>query len=239
LSKQAKISKKHVTSIKFNTQSKPKSKEILLIPKTINQEKYIIQLQSTDNDILVSHGPAGTGKTYLAMLAAIKAFKEGLYERIVLTRPAVGVEDEKHGFLPGSIEEKMAPWTRPLFDILREYYSPVAIQQMLEDQTIEISPLAFMRGRNFKNSFIVADEMQNSTKNQMLMLLTRIGEGSKIVVTGDLDQKDRKFQTNNGLDDFLNRYNPLSTSIAVCELMKKDIQRHVTVTEILNLYDKD
>jgi phosphate starvation-inducible PhoH-like protein len=132
---------------------KPKvRKPVNLVPKSINQEKYIIELLDENTDIVVVSGPAGTGKTYLAMQAAIKAMRSGECERIILTRPAVGVDDEKHGFLPGDINQKMEPWTRPLLDVLREYYSPKEIETMLEEQIVEIAPLAFCRGRNFKNS---------------------------------------------------------------------------------------
>ena len=178
--------------------SKPvKKTSVRLIPKTINQEKYITQLLDDNKKIVFAIGPAGTGKTMLAMLAAIKAFKEGQVEKIILTRPAVGTDDERHGFLPGDINAKMEPWTRPLFDVLHEFYSPMDTAKMLDEQILEISPLAFMRGRNFKNSYIVADEVQNTTINQMKMLLTRIGENCQTVATGDIDQTD--ITRNNGL----------------------------------------
>lgn len=222
-------------SINFKEAVKSKVRETVLIPKSLNQEKYIVSLMAEQQDIVIAYGPAGTGKTYLAMQAAIKAYRTGTCERIVLTRPAVGVEDEKHGFLPGTLEEKMAPWTRPLLDVLREYYTPQEIQKMLEDQSVEISPLAFMRGRTFKNSWIIADEMQNATPGQMKMLLTRIGEGSKIVVTGDVEQTDKR-KKDNGLIDLCERLEKSVGGIAVCELNKKDIQRHKIITDILELY---
>jgi len=137
-------------TINFNDSIKAKLRDTILIPKSLNQEKYVVSLLSDKYDIVISHGPAGTGKTYLAMQAAIKSLRNGTIERIVLTRPAVGVEDEKHGFLPGTLEEKMAPWTRPLLDVMREYYTPQEITAMLDNQTIEISPLAFMRGRTIE-----------------------------------------------------------------------------------------
>jgi phosphate starvation-inducible PhoH-like protein len=133
-----------------------------LIPRTRNQERLIMALQDTNQHIVVTAGPAGTGKTYLAMLAAVRAFRAGEVDRIVLTRPAVGVEDEKHGFLPGDLNQKMDPWVRPLTDILREYYRPQDIADMLVEQKIEIAPLAFMRGRTCRNSYISADEMQKA-----------------------------------------------------------------------------
>ena len=186
--------------------------------------------------ITVAVGPAGTGKTYLAMQAAIKALRAGDVERIILTRPAIGVEDEQHGFLPGDINQKMEPWTRPLLDVLREYYHPREIAKMLEDQIIEISPLAFMRGRTFKKAWIVADEMQNATPGQMKMLLSRIGEGSKITVTGDVEQADRKTQ-DNGLIDLSTRLAQQGVpGLDIVQLSGRDIQRHPMINSILELY---
>ena len=180
-------------------------------------------------------GPAGTGKTYLAMLAAIKAFRLGECERIVLTRPAVGVDDEKHGFLPGDLNSKMEPWTRPLFDVLREFYNAKEVARMLEEQVIEISPLAFMRGRTFKDAWIIADEMQNATPSQMKMLMTRIGENSKIVITGDVEQTDRTV-SNNGLIDLCKRLETQRNGLAVCYLNNRDIQRHPIIDTVLEIY---
>ena len=145
----------------------------------------------------------------MAVQMGIRNLEEGNVDRIVITRPAVSV-DEQHGFLPGDLKEKMAPWTRPIFDFLEEHYSAKQVENMIKDKTIEISPLAYMRGRTFKGAWIIADEMQNATQEQTKMLLTRIGEGSKIVVTGDLAQHDRGFN-NNGLKDFLNKYNKIYT----------------------------
>ena len=178
-----------------------RKQEIILQPKTLTQEKYIDLLLDEEAKIVFATGPAGTGKTMLSVLAALKALREGLCKKIVITRPAVGVDDEKHGFLPGTLNEKMEPWTRPIFDYMQEYYTPAQISKMLDDAVIEISPLAFMRGRTFKNSYIIADEMQNATPGQMKMLLTRLGEGSRIMVTGDTRQADRK-EADNGLLDF-------------------------------------
>jgi phosphate starvation-inducible PhoH-like protein len=221
-------------SINFNDALKSRRRDTQLIPKSLNQEKYIVSLLDETQDIVIAHGPAGTGKTYLAMQAAIKALREGSCERIVLTRPAVEVEDEKHGYLPGTLEEKMAPWTRPLLDVMREYYTPQEISRMLENQTVEISPLAFMRGRTFKNAWIVGDEMQNCTPGQMLMLLTRIGYGSKIVITGDVEQTDKR-QAENGLIDLCNRL-PNCAGITLCPLETKDNQRHPIIDTVLAMY---
>ena len=224
-------------TIAFHQQApKAAHRRIDLIPRTRNQERLVMALQNPDAHIVVTVGPAGTGKTYLAMQAAVKALKEGQCDRIVMTRPAVEVEDERHGFLPGNLIAKMEPWTRPLLDVMREYYRPQDIAAMIEDQVIEIAPLAFMRGRTFKNSWIIADEMQNATPNQMKMLLTRIGEGSKIVITGDVEQADRN-RGNNGLMDLSQRLQKGGVKgIAVCALDNRDIQRHSIIDSVLDLY---
>ena len=223
-------------TIRFD-QAKPiKQRPIDIVPRTRNQERLVLALQSDDQHIVVTAGPAGTGKTYLAMLAAVQAFREGSCKRIVLTRPAVGVEDEKHGFLPGDLNQKMDPWVRPLTDILREYYRQQDIAEMIQEQTIEIAPLAFMRGRTFKDSYIIADEMQNATPSQVKMLMTRIGEGSKIVITGDVEQADRN-RGNNGLMDLCQRLQKGGVKgIAVCHLDNRDIQRHKIIDNVLTLY---
>ena len=223
-------------TIRFDQVKPVKQRPIDIVPRTRNQERLVLALQDDREHIVVTAGPAGTGKTYLAMLAAVKAFREGQVDRIVLTRPAVGVEDEKHGFLPGDLNQKMDPWVRPLTDILREYYRQPDIAAMIAEQTIEIAPLAFMRGRTFKNAYIIADEMQNATPAQCKMLMTRIGEGSKIVITGDVEQADRKSH-NNGLLDLVERLQEGGVKgIAVCELDNRDIQRHKIIDSVLDLY---
>lgn len=223
-------------TISFQKGKKLSTKSVDLIPKTLAQEQLILALNNDSQHIVVAVGPAGTGKSYLAMLAAIRSLRQGQCERIVLTRPAVGVDDEKHGFLPGDLNSKMEPWTRPLLDILREFYHPRDIAQMIEDQTIEISPLAFMRGRTFKNAWIVADEMQNATPGQMKMLLTRIGENSRILVTGDVEQTDRNTR-DNGLLDLADRLETRSVDgIKICRLGSRDVQRHAIITRVLDLY---
>jgi phosphate starvation-inducible PhoH-like protein len=207
-----------------------------MIPRSLAQEHYIDILTDEDCPIAVTSGPAGTGKTYLAMLAAIRAYRTGQVEKIVLTRPAVGVDDERHGFLPGDLNAKMEPWTRPLFDVLKEYYNSKEITRMLDEEILEISPLAFMRGRTFKKSWIIADEMQNATPSQIKMLLTRLGEGSKIVVTGDVKQADRNNQQN-GLLNFDTITNGKEMKfIRTCRFTNKDIERHPAVAEVLSLY---
>ena len=223
-------------TIRFDQAKPVKQKPIDIVPRTRNQERLVLALQNDDQPIVITAGPAGTGKTYLAMLAAVQAFREGAVDRIVLTRPAVGVEDEKHGFLPGDLNQKMDPWVRPLTDILREYYRQPDIAAMLEEQTIEIAPLAFMRGRTFKSAYIIADEMQNATPSQCKMLMTRIGQGSKIVITGDVEQADRNRGTN-GLMDLCKRLGEGGVKgIAVCPLDNHDIQRHAIIDSVLRLY---
>lgn len=223
-------------TIQFDTLRPKKSKVLQLVPKSINQEKYILELLNSNTHIVIGTGPAGTGKTYLAMLAAIKALKSQEIEKIILTRPAVGVDDEKHGFLPGDINAKMEPWTRPLFDVLREYYTAKEIAHMLDEQIIEIAPLAFCRGRNFKHSYVILDESQNCTPNQLKMIMTRIGIGSKIVITGDIEQTDRK-KIDNGLFDLQTRLLSKKISgIEVCEFDYKDVQRHHLIEHILKMY---
>lgn len=213
-----------------------KPRAIELIPKSRNQENLILSLQDPDQHIVVTAGPAGTGKTYLAMLAAVKAFRDGDCQRIVITRPAVGVDDEQHGFLPGTLNQKMEPWTRPLMDVLREYYRAQDIAAMLDDGNLEISPLAYMRGRTFKNSWIIADEMQNATPAQVKMLMTRIGVNSKIIITGDVEQADRQ-RGDNGLLDLTERLQAQQVpGIAVCPMGQRDIQRHHIIGSVLNLY---
>lgn len=211
--------------------------KVLLVPRSLNQETYISKLLDPNNVIVFGVGPAGTGKTMLAVLTAIKELKERTIDKIVITRPAVGVDDEKHGFLPGDLNSKMEPWTRPIFDVIQEYFSPKEIKHMIEEMVIEISPLAFMRGRTFKNAFIIADEMQNATPNQMKMLLTRIGEGSRMAVTGDIQQTDRR-EAQNGLIDFGNLFNNYSHSqyIQFVKFNYTDIERHPVVSEVLSIY---
>jgi phosphate starvation-inducible PhoH-like protein len=215
---------------------KPRNTRIELVPRSRGQERLVMGLLDESVSIVVASGPAGTGKTYLAMLAAIRALRDGDCDRIVLTRPAVGVEDERHGFLPGDLVSKMEPWTRPLLDVMREHYHPRDIVTMIQDQIVEIAPLAFMRGRTFKRSWVIADEMQNATPAQIKMLLTRIGEGTKIVVTGDVEQADRK-RADNGLLDLTQKLSQQRiTGMLVCDLGMRDVQRHALIEPVLALY---
>ena len=194
-------------------------------------------MENRNVSVVFGVGPAGSGKTLFACSSAIQELKQGYVDRIIITRPIVSV-DEELGFLPGSIEQKMNPWTRPIFDIFSEFVSLSEIKQMVDNGVIEISPLAFMRGRTFKRSFIIADEMQNSSPKQMKMLLTRLGDDSRMVVTGDLKQSDRS--NDNGLYDFIHRLQMFGTtysSIQYVELNDTDIQRSPVVSDILKIYD--
>ena len=216
-------------------------------PKTPNQEKYYSYLNDEKIKLLFAVGPAGTGKTMLACNNAVKDLKSGKVNKIVLTRPVVPVEEDI-GFLPGNINKKMDPWTRPLFDVFLDFFSQREIDLMMYNSVIEISPLAYMRGRTFKNAFIIADEMQNSSPNQMLMLTTRIGQGSKMVVTGDLKQSDKGLDS--GLSDFINKFKvyeqresekynntEINSGIKIVELNNTDIERSPVIVKILDVYN--
>ena len=212
-----------------------KKQQVNIVPRNLAQETYLEQLKNPKKYIVFAIGPAGTGKTMLAVQMAIKLFKEGSISKIIVTRPAVSV-DEEHGFLPGTLNQKMEPWTRPIFDVFEEYYHPREIAEMLDDGVIEISPLAYMRGRTFKNAFVIADEMQNATPSQMKMLLTRLGDGSRMVVTGDLNQADRPKE--NGLLEFCSLYGQGGDyrMIAITRFETRDVERHPVVKEILKIY---
>lgn len=233
--KRNKQQRTELTLVTEQTFYKPKSIE--LIPKSLNQETYIDLLTDPKKLIIFATGPAGTGKTMLAVLAAIKAYRERECKKIVITRPAVGVDDEKHGFLPGDLNQKMEPWTKPIMDVFAEYYKKAEITRMLDEQIIEVAPLAFMRGRTLKNAWIIADEMQNATPSQMKMLLTRLGENSKMVVTGDTRQADRR-EDDNGLLDFKRLVSDYKHCkyIAGIDFEGKDIHRHAAVVEVLKIY---
>lgn len=204
-------------------------------PKTINQQKYLTAIDNDEHKLIIVHGPAGTGKTLFACVNAIEYLKNNIVEKIVLTRPVVSVEEEI-GYLPGNINQKMDPWTRPLFDIFLEYYKKPDIDRMIENQIIEIIPLGYMRGRTFKNSYIIADEMQNSSPNQFKMITTRIGDNSRMVITGDLKQSD--LRENNGLTDFLDRCKFKNLNeISIIKLDQNDVERSNIVKTILGIYE--
>ena len=209
-------------------------------PKTKNQEDYVENIKNETNKIIIGIGPAGTGKTLFACNYAAEQLKSEKIQKIILTRPIVPVEEDL-GYLPGKINNKMEPWTRPLFDILQEYYHNKDIVTMLQSGKIEIAPLAYMRGRTFKNSIIIADEMQNSSPSQMLMTTTRIGEDSKLLITGDLNQSDR--YENNGLKELIKKiddYKRLggkSDGISIISFDSNDIERSKIVNKIIEIYE--
>ena len=237
MSKNTRVKKRFtsdVNVIDFHAHIPAKKQRVTLLPRNKNQETYLFKLQDDRKNIVFAIGPAGTGKTLLAVQNGIKLYQEGKVDKIIVTRPAVSV-DEDLGFLPGTLNEKMAPWTRPIFDVLGEYYQQKDIAAMLEEGVIEISPLAYMRGRTFKNAYVIADEMQNATQNQMKMLLTRLGENSRMVVTGDLNQADRL--KDNGLVDFIAKFQGRKLlHIDMVQFDSKDIERHQAVKEVLDVY---
>ena len=211
--------------------------QVRIVPRNFKQDELLGLLTDQSKHIVFTTGPAGTGKTMISTLHAIKQFKERRVDKIVITRPAVSV-DEQHGFLPGTLQEKMAPWTRPIFDIMEEFYHPKEIEYLLENNKLEIAPLAYMRGRTFKNAVVLADEMQNATPEQMKMLLTRIGDNSQLIVNGDLAQHDRGY-SNNGLKDFLQKFNANNyNTISHIQFTKKDVERHPVVADVLQIYDE-
>jgi len=226
---------------KITQQAHKKTLTPLYTPKSENQKRYVDLLTNREKSLIVALGPAGCGKTLFACSHAIEYLKNGEIQKIVLTRPMVSVEDEEIGFLPGNIVSKMDPWTKPMFDIFAEYFSMNDIHRMIQSGTIEICPLAFMRGRTFHRSFVLADEMQNSSPTQILMLATRLGFHSKMVMMGDLQQSDRPSQIN-GLSDFLDKYNKRVehevNGMGIVELEKEDVMRSNIVKEVLSLYNK-
>ena len=202
-------------------------------PKTLGQKNYVDQIRK--KMIVFGIGPAGTGKTYLAMAMAIKAFKDGDVSRIILTRPAIEA-GEKLGFLPGDLQSKVDPYLRPLYDALHQIMGAEAFMKNMEKGLIEVAPLAYMRGRTLDNAFIILDEAQNTTPAQMKMFLTRIGFGSKVIITGDLSQKDLPGGTKSGLDVAMQVLKNVS-ELAFCELTSKDVVRHPLVQKIVQAYD--
>lgn len=202
-------------------------------PKTAGQEKYINQMK--DKMIVFGIGPAGTGKTYLAMAMAIKAFKNNEVNKIILTRPAIEA-GEKLGFLPGDMQSKVDPYLRPLYDALYQIMGPESFMRNMEKGAIEVAPLAYMRGRTLDNAYIILDEAQNTTPAQMKMFLTRIGYGSKVVITGDLTQKDLPINTVSGLENSVKILSKID-EIGFSYLTSKDVVRHPLVQKIVKAYD--
>jgi phosphate starvation-inducible PhoH-like protein len=196
-------------------------------PKTPGQCKYALALRS-NKPIVIGTGPAGSGKTMLACQVALEHVAKYQRPKIVLTRPIVAA-DEDMGYLPGDMDQKMEPWTKPMFDIFEQYFSYNQI-----DRFVKIEPLGYMRGRTFNNTLIIADEMQNATPNQMKMLLTRVGEGTKLIVTGDLEQSD--LGSENGLEDLIYKMQCQDLEyITHVEMEDEDIVRHPAVKEVLSI----
>ena len=202
--------------------------------KTVGQQTYMKAIQK--NTVTIGVGPAGTGKTYLAVAAAVAAFRERTVNRIILTRPAVEA-GERLGFLPGDLQNKVDPYLRPLYDALYDMLGPETFQKYQERGSIEVAPLAYMRGRTLDDSFIILDEAQNTTKEQMKMFLTRLGFGSKIVITGDVTQIDLPDDKTSGLKDAIRVLEGVN-DIAICRLSAADVVRHALVQEIINAYEK-
>ena len=202
--------------------------------KTVGQQTYMKAIQK--NTVTIGVGPAGTGKTYLAVAAAVAAFRERTVNRIILTRPAVEA-GERLGFLPGDLQNKVDPYLRPLYDALYDMLGPETFQKYQERGSIEVAPLAYMRGRTLDDSFIILDEAQNTTKEQMKMFLTRLGFGSKIVITGDVTQIDLPDDKTSGLKDAIRVLEGVN-DIAICRLTSADVVRHALVQEIISAYEK-
>ena len=226
--------RKNLSNIKMNLDK--------IQPKNNQQNKYDEFLKNPEINLIIGNGPAGTGKTLLACNSAIKQFENKKFKRIVITRPVISVEEDI-GFLPGNINQKMNPWTIPMFDVFREHFTSNELKYLVSENILEIVPLGLMRGRTFKDAFIIADEMQNSSPTQMLMMLTRIGENSKMAITGDLEQSDIK--TINGFDDLIRKLNHkydknyhgmLKDKISMVNFKKKDVVRSEIVSTILDLY---
>ena len=202
--------------------------------KTVGQQHYMKAIMK--NTVTIGVGPAGTGKTYLAVAAAVAAFRERTINRIILTRPAVEA-GERLGFLPGDLQNKVDPYLRPLYDALYDMLGPETFQKYQERGSIEVAPLAYMRGRTLDDSFIILDEAQNTTKEQMKMFLTRLGFGSKVVITGDVTQIDLPSDKTSGLKDALRVLEDVN-DIAICRLTSADVVRHALVQEIINAYER-
>lgn len=203
--------------------------------KTVGQKNYVSAIKK--NTIIFGVGPAGTGKTYLAVCQAVNAFKSKEVEKIILTRPAVEA-GEKLGFLPGDLQTKVDPYLRPLYDALGELFGLETYQKLMEKGVIEVAPLAYMRGRTLSNAFVILDEAQNATREQMKMFLTRLGDGSKMVVTGDLTQTDLPEGKTSGLKQAVAILKGID-EIAICAFSEKDVVRHPLVGKIVKAYERE
>ncbi|MBR5250815.1 MAG: PhoH family protein, partial [Clostridia bacterium] len=206
----------------------------LIKSKTVGQKKYVEAIKNST--ITIAVGPAGTGKTYLAVALAATAYKSKQIDKIILTRPAVEA-GEKLGFLPGDLQEKVNPYLRPLYDGLQEMFGLETYQKLIEKNAIEVAPLAYMRGRTLSNAFIILDEAQNTTQEQMKMFLTRLGENSKMVVTGDLTQTDLPDGKKSGLGQAVTILKNIE-GISITHLTERDVVRHPLVQAIVKAYEK-
>lgn len=236
-----------ITTLSIRASSKWSSPAAaVIVPKTSTQKDYVRHLQAPHPPVVVATGPAGCGKTLLATLVGVEHLQKGRVDRLILTRPSVPVENEQLGFLPGSLDDKMKPWMLPIMDAMRYHFKPSQIDQMIKTKTVELAPLAYMRGRTLDHAWVILDEAQNTTPQQMLMLLTRIGEGTKIVVTGDMDQHDRAFAYNGLLDlvqriqqqhrDMLQDGHHTDHWVKHIDFKKEDIQRHSIIPHVLSMY---
>jgi len=218
----------------FDERIQTSTKKATVTPKTVGQKRYVEAIRQ--HDVTFGIGPAGTGKTYLAMAMAVQALKEEKVSRIILTRPAVEA-GEALGFLPGDLYEKIAPYLRPLHDALHDMLPADEIQKHMERATIEVAPLAYMRGRTLNQAFIILDEAQNSTTEQMFMFLTRLGHGSKAVVTGDITQIDLPSHKQSGL---VEAYRALKSveGVVIIEFTRRDVVRHPLVQRIIHAYEE-
>jgi phosphate starvation-inducible PhoH-like protein len=203
--------------------------------RTAGQEVYLAAMEQ--NDVVFAVGPAGTGKTYLAVAQAVEAMRRGLVRRLVLVRPAVEA-GEKLGFLPGDYQQKIDPYLRPMYDALQDLLDPRTRVRWLESEVVEVCPLAYMRGRTLNRAFVILDEAQNTTVTQMLMFLTRLGEGSRMVITGDPSQVDLPGNVTSGLGDAVRRLQGVD-GISFVQLGSGDVVRHPVVSRIVNAYDHD
>ena len=204
------------------------------------QQQFVNKMSNGNSNIVIAIGPSGTGKTLLAINSGVQKLLQNKISKIVLTRPTVSV-DEDIGFLPGKIEDKMLPWLRPIFDILQRYFSKDVIQQMLNANVIEMCPLSLMRGRTFEDSWIICDEAQNTTPNQMKMIITRLGKNSKMIIIGDTEQQDGRF-SHNGLIDITQRIEnqgdeAKNMGIHIIRFSQNDVQRHTVVKYLLDVYE--